>query len=139
MVRVCVADDDQDIRAIVAEFLQDEGFETETFGSGAALLERVQHAAEALVVLFDLAMPGMSGMDFLAALAADPALTVRHRFLLITASTWGRAPEVETLLLRTGVPVIEKPFTLGTLLEAVEEVARSLGTAGADLGGTIAR
>ena len=134
MVRVCVADDDQDIRGIVAEFLQDEGFEVETFDGGAELLGRVQAAADELVVLFDLTMPGMSGRDFLAALAAYPALTVRHRFLLMTA--WGKAiaPEVDALLLQTGVPVIEKPFPLATLLEAVEAAARSLEVAGADPG-----
>ena len=130
MVRVCVADDDGAIREVVAEFLRKAGYEVEAFDGGAALLERLRTAWEPLVALFDLTMPHLGGAAFLAALAAEPALTVRHRFLLLIPWGWGREPEIALLLLQTGVQVIEKPFDLDALLEAVGEVAHELADAG---------
>lgn len=130
MVRVCVAADDSAIREVVAAFLREEGCEVEACDGGAALLERLRTAWEPLVALFDLTMPHLGGIEFLAALAADPPLMVRHRFLLLIPWGWGREPEVALLLLQTGVQAIEKPVTLDALLAAVREAAHDLADAG---------
>ena len=130
MVRVCVADDDGTIREVVAEFLREEGYEVEAFDGGAALLDRLRTSWEPLIALLDLTMPQAGGMAFLVTLAREPSLSVRHRFLLATPYGWGHEPEVALLLLQTGVQMIEKPFTLDVLLEAVGEAAQALADAG---------
>ena len=130
MVQVCVADDDQAIREVVAGLLRGEGFAVETFRDGATLLERAHAARAPLIVLFGVALLGLDGAAFLAALAANPPLTARHRFLLLTA--WGRRPppEAEALLPLMHVPVIEHPFDRIALLTAVAAAACGLACAG---------
>lgn len=126
MTRICVVDDEPAIRQVVSEFLQDEGYEVESLGDGVGLLERLREAPEPLIVLVDLFMPHLDGADLLAACAADPLLGVRHRYIMMTGASWGRAPEVDALLLQLQVPVVEKPFLLETLLVAVQRAAVSL-------------
>ena len=72
MAHVCVADDDPGIREIVAEFLQDEGFETEAFDGGARLLGRVQAAAHALAAPIN----APNAMTFVANCNNDRSYTV---------------------------------------------------------------
>lgn len=130
MARVCVADDDGEIGSVVAAFLCEAGYDVEAFDGVDALLERLRTAWEPLIALLDLATPHLDGVAFLAALVLDPALNVRHRLLLLVPWGWGREQDVALLLLQTGVRVIEKPFALDALLNAVGEASRTLADSG---------
>jgi CheY-like chemotaxis protein len=67
--RVLVVDDDPEIRAVLEEFLAGEGLETVAAGDGGsglrAVIERMPH-----VVLLDINMPGLNGVEALAAIRA---------------------------------------------------------------------
>jgi CheY-like chemotaxis protein len=62
--RILVVDDERLIRELLAEFLQDQGFECVTSASGEEALERLDKEEFALLVT-DMSMPGMSGLDLL--------------------------------------------------------------------------
>jgi CheY-like chemotaxis protein len=66
---VIVADDDEDIRECVAGVLRDEGFEVRVAQHGRAALELLdQLGDDRCVLLLDLMMPIMSGLELLGVL-----------------------------------------------------------------------
>jgi DNA-binding response OmpR family regulator len=80
---VLVADDDDDILLLVTTRLQRDGFEVVQARNGLEAIARVQEHKPAVAVL-DVGMPGLDGIEVLAAIRSDPALT-RTRVLLLTA------------------------------------------------------
>src|SRR5690348_2449806 len=66
---VYVVDDDDAIRSLLVNFLQDEGFQVLEGKSGREVLPTVQRDAPD-VVLMDLRMPDQSGMEVLENLQA---------------------------------------------------------------------
>ena len=69
--RVLVIDDQADARDIMVDLLQGEGLEVETAENGAEGL-RVVESFQPDVVLLDLMMPVMDGMEFLRQLRKNP-------------------------------------------------------------------
>lgn len=62
--KLLIIDDEPAIREGVRRILEAESFQVETFSNGQAALERLRHESFDLVVT-DLKMPGISGMDVL--------------------------------------------------------------------------
>ena len=76
MRRVLVVDDEATIRLALGRFLRTRGFEVEVADSGAAALEILAHRRFSLM-LCDLRMPGLSGLDVVPrALALDTDLGI---------------------------------------------------------------
>jgi len=67
---ISIVDDDESLRRSVGNFLASVGFRIETFDSAEAFLQSEQRVRTGCLVL-DLRMPGMSGLDLLACLAAS--------------------------------------------------------------------
>ena len=74
MARVLVVDDDEGVRSFLAEALELSGHDVRQAGDGAEALGVLQRWA-ATVVLTDLKMPGVSGMELLATLRRDQPAT----------------------------------------------------------------
>jgi two-component system, NtrC family, nitrogen regulation response regulator NtrX len=72
MASILVVDDEPNIRRLLASLLDAEGYATRTAATGEAGLAAVAEA-EPDVVLLDLALPGASGLDVLAALKESHA------------------------------------------------------------------
>lgn len=68
---VLVVDDDPSVRKTLARLLERQGFEVLTTGGGAAALELVRSEAPDLVLL-DVVMPGMGGLEVCRRLKGDP-------------------------------------------------------------------
>lgn len=73
MARIVIADDDADIRELVVFKLRHDGHEVIPVGDGAAAVEACSSQDPDLVIL-DVMMPGMSGLDAARAIRADGAL-----------------------------------------------------------------
>src|SRR6185503_9548661 len=69
VTRVLVVDDDRSIRRSLEKFLGGEGYDVVTAADGREALERVTCAD---VVLLDLGLPGMDGLQVLEKLHAEP-------------------------------------------------------------------
>ena len=79
--RILVVDDDDNLRWVLQTQLEDSGYEVATAEDGAVAVAFLQHSRPALV-LTDLKMPGMSGLELLQQIRADePELPV----IVITA------------------------------------------------------
>jgi len=80
---VVVADDDDDILLLVTTRLKRDGFEVVAARNGVEAFARVQEHKPRVAVL-DIGMPGLDGIEVLAAIRADPELS-GTRVLLLTA------------------------------------------------------
>jgi len=65
MKKILVVDDEEPIRILYKEELEDEGYEVELAGSGPEALEKLNRSKPDLVTL-DLKMPGMGGLEVLS-------------------------------------------------------------------------
>ncbi len=76
MTKILVVDDEAEIRSLLAAVLQSKGYEVVTADDGAAALQAVPRERPA-VILMDLSMPRMNGMDALPEIKRlDPELPV---------------------------------------------------------------
>ncbi len=83
MARIVIADDDADIRELVVFKLRQAGHEVIPVGDGAAAVASCREQRPEVVIL-DVMMPRMSGLDAAAELRADPDLA-GLRMILLTA------------------------------------------------------
>jgi DNA-binding response OmpR family regulator len=115
-VRVLVADDEDDIRALVGLAVAKAGCTViGSVADGAAALDLARADLPDLAVL-DVSMPGATGLEVCAALRADPA-TARIRILLLSA---GASLEDVAAGLAAGADAyLAKPFQVSALVHQV--------------------
>ncbi len=121
MVRILVVDDDAVLRGVLAEALQDEGYDVVTAATGAGALALVQDEAARSrpdLIIFDLLMPEMDGWAFAAAYhqSAPPHAPL----VLLTAATILADGTVLGRGLPVAAGVLPKPFNLDDLLALVQ-------------------
>jgi CheY-like chemotaxis protein len=128
MTPVLVVEDEDDIRQAVRWALEDAGYVVDEAPDGRPALDRLRASRQGTVVVLDLQMPGLDGMQVLQAVAADAALGRRHAFVVATAMDHRTLPLAFALLLTDlQVEVIAKPFDLDALLAAVRRAEGRLG------------
>lgn len=112
--RLLVVDDDPDIRANLADILQDMDYHVDVAPDGAFALELARAAAYDLVLL-DLRMPGMSGLEVYRQLKRlRPGTAV----IVVTAYTSGEG--AAEILAEDACEIFSKPVDVPRLLEAIE-------------------
>jgi DNA-binding response OmpR family regulator len=119
---ILVVDDDALMRRSLAASLGQSGYSVETAATGEQAVEAANRNAPDLVLL-DVGLPGMDGMETLAALRRDaPNLAV----ILVT----GRRRELDEIVgLELGADdYITKPFDMDVLLAHVKAVMRRAQT-----------
>ena len=100
---VLVVDDDDTIRHLLADILEDEGCQVATAPHGAAALDYLHDTATLpKVILLDVKMPVMDGIAFLQIKQADPRLTAIPVVLL--SAHLRERPEVLQLPIEAFVP-----------------------------------
>jgi len=126
--RVLVADDDADIRELVAVAVRRAGMEAVTVADGDEALAAVAADRPDAVVL-DVSMPGLGGLEACAALRADPA-TADLPIMLLSAAVHEVAVEAGR---GAGADLyVGKPFKVRELAERLRELVagRPAGTGG---------
>ncbi len=78
-----VVEDHVDSAIIFSEAVRRAGFDVETIRDGKAALERLD-AVEPDIVILDLNLPQVSGMDILRRIRSDPRLA-KTRVVIVTA------------------------------------------------------
>jgi DNA-binding response OmpR family regulator len=115
--RILVVDDEPAIVDAVAYALRREGFEVETLDDGEQALETARRTPYDVLVL-DLMLPGMSGLDVCRTLRAESDVPI----LMLTA----RDGEVDRVLgLELGADdYVTKPFSVAELVSRVRAILR---------------
>ena len=112
-----VIDDEEPIRQALRRYFERRGWavdEAEDGNTGLAKLRRADAATLYDVILCDLKMPGISGVEVYHAVAADSP-EVARRFIIATGDV--SDSEIAEFGARGTIPVLEKPFELMTLEE----------------------
>ena len=116
-LRVLVVEDEPALAVAVSEALEDAGFTVDRAGDGEQGLTRLTEANYDLIVC-DLKMPRIDGMQFYRAMAAaTPALA--RRVIFVTGDVAGT--DAERFLEETACRWLSKPFRLGDLLRAARD------------------
>ena len=117
MDRVLIVDDDIELCRLLSERLSSEGFALEAVHDGARGLERVLSDEHALIIL-DLMLPGMGGLDVLRRVRTHSPVPV----LILTA----RGEDVDRILgLEIGADdYLPKPFNPRELIARIRAILR---------------
>jgi two-component system response regulator CpxR len=117
MQKLLIVDDDAELCELVAEYLGHEGFEVEAVHDGARGAERAVAGGYDLVVL-DVMLPGMNGLEALRAIRSSSDIPV----LMLTA----RGGDVDRIVgLEIGADdYLAKPFNPRELLARVRAILR---------------
>lgn len=110
---VLVVEDHAGIRESLVGLLEDEGYRAVGVCNGSEALRRLEAWRPALI-LMDLMMPVMNGVDLSARLRSDPALA-QIPIVVVTAS---RRSDSD------GIPAVgwlQKPFDIAELLSVVKK------------------
>jgi signal transduction histidine kinase/ActR/RegA family two-component response regulator len=117
--RILLVDDDNDVREFAAEVLRGLGHEVVESPNGVDALQRVTDDAGFDLMIVDFGMPLMNGAEVAAAVKLRrPQLPI----IFITGYTEGAALES---WVRDGYRLLNKPFRLSEVVEAVDEALRT--------------
>ncbi|MGI5236707.1 response regulator transcription factor [Dactylosporangium sp. CA-233914] len=124
MTAILVADDDMDIRDLVAFKLEQAGYDVVAVDNGLAALTAATENPPDLVVL-DVMMPGMSGIDVCRQLRQEQGTKALPIILLTARAQEG---DVEVGFGAGADDYIVKPFSPRELVSRVEAVLARMRT-----------
>ena len=111
---VLVADDSVDMRELLAELLEYEGYEVRVVASGGrALTEMIARPPDLLIT--DLFMPGMSGFSLRALMLRRPELASVP--VIVLSAYWHRPSETLEV-----ADVLTKPLNIDRLFDSVRRL-----------------
>lgn len=117
MQKVLIVDDDAESRNLLREVLEANGYRADAVADGLAAREALGKDGDFHLVIADLQMPNENGLDLLRHLRRQNAkhdIILMSSFISATERETARQLGVETLL--------EKPFKLSDLLQAVAKL-----------------
>lgn len=121
-LRFLVADDNEDIRDVFCSFIERAGHHTRTARDGQEAVEILERESFD-VLLLDLSMPRMGGVEVVRWLRAHPDVAPTMRVVIITAWALENRPLLEELGITT---IIEKPIRLQRMNDLIAETLRDV-------------
>jgi DNA-binding response OmpR family regulator len=118
--KILIVDDEPHIVELVAMYLRQSGYDSDAAGDGATALE-LARAERPDLVLLDLMLPGMSGLEVCRLLRQD-AKTARIPIIMLTAKS-----EESDKVIGLGIGAddyVTKPFGLRELVARIEVALR---------------
>lgn len=125
--RIYIVDDDEPVRRSLLALLRlRTDFHVESFASGDEFLS-ASTDLEPGVVLLDVRMPGMSGMDVLAEINRE-----EMTFLCVIITGHGNIAMAVEAMKNGAIDFLEKPYDHSALIETIERAFDRLTRAGED-------
>lgn len=118
--RILIADDDRDVRLVLVAILEAAGYETSEAANGIEAL-RVARADRPDLILLDLSMPKMDGMEAIRRLKSDPA-TAGIPVVMVTAS--GDEEMARAAVAAGAFAYVVKPWDNNQIERTVESALR---------------
>lgn len=116
--RILLVEDENDLRHALYRSLLEEGYDVVEAEDGEAALKRVASPGEPFdLVISDIVMPGLGGIEF-----AERIIATRPQTLVLLISGQLNHPSLRDRPLPEGLALLEKPFQLRELREKVREV-----------------
>lgn len=114
---ICIVDDDEEIRSLLSDYLRRNGFSTCTAGNAAEFLE-MQRRVPCSMIVMDIMLPGMNGLELFRTLRAES--TVPVIFLTALGDITDRIVGLEL----GADDYLSKPFEPRELLARIRTVLR---------------
>ena len=114
---ICIVDDDEEIRSLLSDYLRRNGFSTCTAGNAAEFLE-IQRRVPCSLIVMDIMLPGMNGLELFRTLRAES--TVPVIFLTALGDITDRIVGLEL----GADDYLSKPFEPRELLARIRTVLR---------------
>ena len=119
MARIMVVDDEPDIRLVLSRILKKRGYEVEVCGSAEEAIERLRSGNTPELIIMDLMMPGMSGIEACRAIKSDPRLK-KIPLIILTVMT---EPEAKEESREAGADAhVDKPINTAKLFHTIESL-----------------
>ena len=119
--RILVIEDDEEMRSLLKDFIEEEGFQADTIDNGSEAFRILAKESFDLIVT-DIRMPGLSGLDVLPGIKK---LQPEAPVLVITA--FGSGEVCRKALERGATAYLEKPIHLINLRALIHEMLASKG------------
>ena len=121
-MKILLAEDDEQVRNLLTDFLSELGHEVSAVENGQELVKLALEARPDLVVT-DMHMPEMTGDSMIAMIDMYPPLA-GIPVIMVTGAT---KMELEDAGIPAEIPIILKPVDFSKLTEAVSKVEEKLG------------
>ena len=118
MANLLIADDDDNLRALMCRALKGDGHSVADASDGASALASFKAAGTIDILITDVEMPGGDGVS-LAVSAASLKPDIKVVLISGFSDALGRAGEIKAKAVET----LEKPFALEKLREIVSRLA----------------
>ena len=119
VTRLLVVDDEENVRELLADILESEGYQVELASSGREALDKFGDGAAFDALFTDLGMQGMSGWEL-----AHAVRELNGKIPVAVVTGWGEAVGSSERLAARVDWVIAKPFDTAQILAIAREVAR---------------
>ena len=117
--KILVVDDDEEMRSLLQDFIAEEGFVPFSAGNSLEALRKV--AGEVFdVVITDIRMPGLTGLDILPKLKR-----MQPKAFILAITAFGNDEVKQKALQRGAGAYLEKPIQLHQLRGLLREVLDS--------------
>ena len=118
MTKILVVDDEEPVRELLCDILEDEGVEVTLAANGAEALARFE-PGKFDAVLTDLGMPGMNGWELLRRIGERD-----QQVPLAVITGWGELVSTHEEKAARVEWVLTKPFSLSQICEIAQEITR---------------
>jgi signal transduction histidine kinase/CheY-like chemotaxis protein len=118
MTRILVVDDEDPVRELLRDILEDEGVEVTLAANGAEALARFE-PGRFDAVLTDIGMPGMNGWELLRHVSERD-----QRVSLAVITGWGELVSTHEEKAARVEWVLTKPFSVSQICEIAQEITR---------------
>ena len=116
MVRIMIIEDDKEMRSLLKDFFEEEGFEIDSASNGVDAL-RMLSGDHFDLVITDIQMPGLTGLDILPRIRR-----LKPETPIIVMTAYGSDEVRRRSLERGATTYLEKPIRLSKLRTLIREV-----------------
>ncbi len=118
MLKIFVVDDERIVRVTTADDLRDAGYSVREFTSGQAALQFLIDTDEEVdIIITDLKMPNMDGLEFLS-----KAKTLRPNTFVLLMTAFATVDTAVEAMKLGAYDYISKPFNIEELLLSIERI-----------------
>ena len=119
MVRILVIEDDEEMRSLLKDFFDEEGYETELANNGSEAFRKLTKGLFD-IILTDIWMPGLTGLDILPGIKK-----IQPEASIIVITAFGSEAVYRRSLERGATGYLEKPIHFNQLRTLIHEMISS--------------
>jgi CheY-like chemotaxis protein len=119
--RILVVDDEPGVRALLDKVLTQNSYTVETITDGRILMDKLASGAKYDVILLDIRMPGMSGIELYNHILKN-APVLKGKIIIVTGDVMGQ--DIKDFLTKNNLPYLVKPFDIKLLKEKIADTIK---------------